>query len=282
MVAVGQQLLNLSPQAPGNLFSLAAILISLAIIPVSLTLSLAPTPIHTVHIDLVKVWRLSHVGLLGAFVAGLVTGSFWALAPVYARGTGLDTSHLTLFISAAVLGGAAFQLPLGRLSDHFDRRLIVFYSTLGGAAASLVIVAVSGLSGLGHWPLIMLSFIWGGCTMTIYAVCLAHANDHAQPEDFVMVGSAMLLVLGISSAVGAPIASLFMMWWGPASLFTFFAICLVLFAGAISMRRRSHVLPVREESETPFHVISGTSPVALELDPRTEATEEEPGTTNTQ
>lgn len=278
MVAVGQQLLNLAPQSPATLYSLAAILISLAIIPVSLTLSLAPTPIQNVHINLVKVWHLSHIGLTGAVVAGLVTGSFWALAPVYARGVGLDVGHLTMFISAAVLGGAAFQLPLGRLSDHFDRRLIVFFSTLAGAATSLLIVVVSGFSSAGYWPLILLSFIWGGCTMTIYAVCLAHANDHAQPEDFVMVGSAMLLALGVSSAIGAPLASLFMTWMGPANLFTFFTICLVLFAVAISVRRRSHVLPVREESETPFHLISGTSPVALELDPRTEEGGAEDGT----
>lgn len=270
MVALGQQLLNLAPQSPGNLFSLAAILISIAIIPVSLTVAIAPTPIQNVRIDLIKLWRLSPAGLLGAVVAGLVTGSFWSLAPVYARGVGFETSQLTLFISAAVIGGAIFQLPLGRLSDHFDRRLVVFFSTLAGAAISLIIFAASIYAGVGYWPLIVLSFLWGGCTMTIYAICLAHANDRADPEDFVMVGSAMLLALGLSSAVGAPLASQFMEWTGPASLFVFMAVCLTGFAGVISFRRRAHVLPVREESETPFHVISETSPVALELDPRTE------------
>lgn len=275
MVAVGQQLLNLSPESPGELFNLAAILISIAIIPVSLTLSIAPAPIQNVQISMTKVWHLSHIGLLGAVVAGLVTGSFWALAPVFARGVGMQTGHLTLFISAAVMGGAVFQLPLGRLSDHFDRRFVVFFSTLGGAAVSLLIVAASGYMEYGYWPLIVLSFLWGGCTMTIYAICLAHANDHADAEDFVMVGSAMLLALGLSSAVGAPVASLFMQLLGPKNLFTFFALCLVAFAGIISFRRRSHVLPLREESETPFHVTPETSPVALELDPRTETHEHE-------
>lgn len=271
MVAIGQQMLNLSPQSPTTLFSLAAILISLAIIPVSLTASVAPAPIQNVRINLVQVWQLSHIGLIGAVVAGLVTGSFWALAPVYARGTGLETVHLTLFISAAVLGGAAFQLPLGRLSDHYDRRLIVFYTSLCGAATSILIVAISGLSDAGHWPLILLSFVWGGCNMTIYAICIAHANDHADPADFVMVGSAMLLGLGLSSAVGASLASIFMSWMGPSGLFTFAAISLVLFALAIALRRRTHVLPVHEETESAFQVIAETSPVALEMDPRTES-----------
>lgn len=274
MLAAGQQLLNISPESPSTLFSLAAILISLAIIPVTLTRSIAPAPIQNVRIDLVQVWDLSHIGLIGAIVGGLVTGSFWALAPIYARGIGLETIHLTLFMSAAVLGGAAFQLPLGRLSDYFDRRLIVLFASLVGAATSLLIVIVSGPIGLGHWPVIGLSFIWGGCSMTIYAICLAHANDNADPESFVMVGSAMLLVFGLSSALGAPMASVTMAWVGPAGLFVFFGVCLLGFAGTIIRRRREHIIPVHEESETPFHYIPGTSPVALEMDPRTEAEEE--------
>lgn len=275
MIAAGQQLLNLSPQSPNTLFSLAAILISLAIIPVSLTAAVAPAPIQNVRINLVQVWHLSHIGLIGPVVGGLVTGSFWALAPVYARGIGLETAQLTWFISAAVLGGAAFQLPLGRLSDHFDRRLVVFYSSLCGAVISLFIVAVSSLASPSGWPLVMLSFLWGGCTMTIYAICTAHANDQADPADFVMVGSAMLLSLGLSSAIGAPLASLFMTGMGPAGLFVFAAVCLTVFAVVIALRRRTHVRPVVDESEAVFHVIPGTSPVALELDPRTEANEEE-------
>lgn len=271
MIAVGQQLLNLTDELPGNLFSLAAILISLAIIPLSLSRSLAPSPIQNVQINLVQVWHLSHIGLLGAIIAGLVTGSFWALAPVFARGMGLETAQLTLFISAAVLGGALLQLPLGRLSDHVDRRQVVFYMTLAGAALSVLIVIAANYSHVSHWPLILLSALWGGCTMTIYAICLAHANDNASAESFVMVGTAMLLAFGLSSAVGAPLASLLMTWIGPPGLFVFFAICLLVFGFTISIRRRTHVLPPKEEVETPFQVIAETSPMALELDPRTES-----------
>ncbi len=271
MIAVGQQLLNVAPRNPDALFSLAAILISIAIIPVSLTLSLAPTPIQNVRINLLQVWRLSHVGLLGAMVGGMVTGSFWALAPVFARGIGMDTGSLTLFISAAVLGGAAFQLPLGRLSDYCDRRLVLFYISLAGVVVSILIFLAARLWMQGFWPLIGLSFLWGGCTMTIYAISLAHANDCASPEDFVMVGSAMLLALGLSSAVGAPVASALTILMGPSGLFVFFALCLVAFMAMIFWRRRAHVLPVRDPTEAPFQVIADTSPVALELDPRTES-----------
>lgn len=271
MVAIGQQLLNLSPQSPNTLFALAAIVISLAIIPVVLTSSVAPAPLQNIKLDLPRVWNLSHIGLIGAIVAGLVTGSFWALAPVYARGVGLETAELTLFISAAVMGGAVFQLPLGRLSDRYDRRLIVFFSSILGAIISLLIVWASAADDVARGILIALSFVWGGCAMTIYAICLAHANDQADPSEFVMVGSAMLMGLGLSSAVGAPLASGFMAWTGPTGLFTFAALCLTGFAVAIAARRRTHVLPVHDETETAFQVVPEVStPITLELDPRTE------------
>jgi len=41
---------------------------------------------------------------------------------------------------AAVLGGLAFQVPIGRLSDRFDRRIVLAALGLGfaGTAAALV------------------------------------------------------------------------------------------------------------------------------------------------
>jgi len=71
MMTVGQQLLNLSLPEPFYVFGLAAILLSLAIIPVSLTLTLAPVPLQNVKISLRRVWQLSHVGIIGAVVSGL-------------------------------------------------------------------------------------------------------------------------------------------------------------------------------------------------------------------
>jgi MFS family permease len=200
MITVGQQLLNLAEPGSGMLFGLAAILFSLSIIPVSLTTSLAPAPINRVKISPRKLWRLSRVGTLGGIAGGLTVGAFWSLGPVYARGVGFDTFQLATFISAVVIGGAIFQLPLGRLSDHFDRRLVLLGSATLGIGTSLAL-------GLGVLPTYtttaLVAMVWGGSVMTLYAICLAHANDRASPEDFVLVSSAMLLIHGLAAAVGS-------------------------------------------------------------------------------
>ena len=266
MMMVGQQLLNFADPKASDLFTLAAILLSLAILPVSMTLSLQPAPLASVRLDLRKIWKLSHVGMGGALAAGLASGAFWSLGPVYAKSVGLSTAQLTLFMSAAVLGGAIFQLPFGRLSDHYDRRLVVLFLSVAGASISLLLVFLPNVGNL----LLGLSFLWGATVMTLYAICLAHATDHAQPEDFTMVGSGILLVFGLSSAIGGPLASLFMSLVGSAGLFAFCAVSLLLFSIGIFFRRKAHVIPVHDETE-PFRVMSDSiTPMAMEMDPRTE------------
>ena len=277
MITVGQQMLNLADAGSYQLFSLAAILLALAIIPVSLTLSLAPAPLPRVRLNLRKVWQQSHVGLGGAIVGGLVTGAFWALGPLYARSQGYETFQLTIFMTAVVLGGAVFQLPVGRLSDRYDRRVVVFVMALAGAAMSIVVAVMPSLvQNKTFWLPILLAFLWGGAVMPQYAICLAHANDRAAQEDFVMVGSGMLLTLGICSAIGAPLASLTMRFIGPEGLFIYSAVCLFMFAAAIAVRRRTHVLPLHEENEPFRSTTDMATPAAYEMDPRTPEPEPEP------
>ena len=268
MIVVGQQLVNLASPEASTLFAVAAILLSVAIIPVSMTTALAPAPLVRVKISPRKAWRLSRVGVGGAVAAGLATGAFWSLGPLYARNVGMDTYQLTLFMSSAVLGGAALQFPLGRLSDHYDRRLVVLGAAVVGAALSVALGVIPDLSG---WLRIGLAFFWGGSTMTLYAICLAHANDRAQPKDFVMIGSSILLTYGVASAIGAPLAALAMRFFGGEGLFLFAGVVLALLALGVLKRRRTHYLPVVDET-VPFRAVADvTTPGALEMDPRMEA-----------
>lgn len=270
MITVGQQMLNLFSVNSFQLFSLAAVLLSLAIIPVSLTLSLAPAPLQEVSINLRKVWRQSHVGMGGAVIGGLVTGAFWSLGPVYARAEAFDTFQLTLFMSIIVFGGAVFQLPIGRLSDNYDRRIVILFCALSAGLISILMVILPLLlPQFDHWLLISLAFFWGGAVMTQYAICLAHANDRAAPEDFVMVSSGMLLATGLCAAIGAPLASLAMRIIGASGLFVFSSICMFSFALAIAVRMRTHVLPLQTVNE-PFRAVADmTTPAVYEMDPRT-------------
>jgi MFS family permease len=272
MVMSGQQLLNLGNTQDWMLFGLAAIFVSIAIIPVSLTLSAAPAAIHQVKVNIFKVWQHSHIALIGAVVTGLVTGAFWSLAPIYAKDNGFESSQLAAFVSATVLGGACFQLPLGKVSDRFDRRTVLMYLALAGAAVSLLFVGLPYVvTTFGGWPAAISAFFWGGTCMTLYAICLAHANDNATSDDFVEISSAMLITLGLSSAIGAPLASFAMSLMGANGLYAFTSVCLITFFIIVVLRRRSHELPFDLETKDNFRAVTEmTGPAAFEMDPRTE------------
>ncbi len=272
MVMTGQQLLNLGNAQDWMLYGLAAIFVSIAIIPVSLTLSAAPAAIHQVNVNIFKVWQHSHIALIGAVVTGLVTGAFWSLAPIYAKDYGFESSQLAAFVSATVLGGACFQLPLGKVSDRFDRRTVLMYLALAGAAVSLLFVGLPYVvKTFAGWPAAISAFFWGGTCMTLYAICLAHANDNATSDDFVEISSAMLITLGISSAIGAPLASFAMTLMGANGLYAFTSVCLITFFIIVVLRRRSHELPFDVETKDNFRAVTEmTGPAAFEMDPRTE------------
>ena len=53
------------------------------------------------------------------------------------------TAAVALFMSTVVIGGAAQQWPLGRLSDRMDRRKVIVLASLGAASAGVAMVVLA-------------------------------------------------------------------------------------------------------------------------------------------
>ncbi|MGB5325261.1 MAG: MFS transporter [Pseudomonadales bacterium] len=273
MIAAGQQLLHLPVTDPGQYYLVAAILLILSVIPVSLTQTMAPTLLKRTKISLLKVWRYSHIALLGAVVSGLITGGYWAMAPIYGDAIGLDASQIAWFMSASVMGGAIFQYPLGRVSDYIDRRIVLQCVAIFATLVCLLLYYAS--TEKSPSKIILLAFFWGGTCLTIYAICLAHASDVAQACDFIEISSSMLITLGISSAIGAMLGSVCMKLLGPAGLYAYMALFLLVFALIVQVRRRTHPRFRDMSTHENFQPLPGmTTPMVYELDPRHDEQEE--------
>ena len=74
---------------------------------------------------------------------------------------------------------------------------------------------------MGFWSVNLLGAAWGAVAFPLYAVAVAHANDYAEPEDYVMVSSGLLLMYGIGAIIGPFVASIFMSSVGAVGLFAF-------------------------------------------------------------
>ncbi|MCB1475157.1 MAG: MFS transporter [Rhodobiaceae bacterium] len=219
-VAFGQLLLQADDPGGFQLFIYSSVLMSLAVIPVGLTRSEAPAPTRRVSFDFSAIIRISPYALMGTAMAGLANGAFWGLAPLYGVQTGFSSNDIAVAMTVTILGGAALQLPLGRLSDIVDRRIVISASNvvLGLIAA---IIALQ-LFGTGAWGALV-AFLFGGLLLTQYGLCIAHANDFVGDGDFVQLAGALLLVFGACAAVGPVAGSILMTAFGPNALFWFVA-----------------------------------------------------------
>ncbi|MEK9662905.1 MAG: MFS transporter, partial [Alphaproteobacteria bacterium] len=123
--AAGQQLLRIADPAGFELFVISSVLISLALVPVALTTSVAPAPVVTGRLNLIALYRMSPLGAVVTFAAGLSNAAFWGLAPLFGLSIGLGTGEIATLMSVIILGGIALQWPTGWLSDRFDRRHVI-------------------------------------------------------------------------------------------------------------------------------------------------------------
>jgi MFS family permease len=63
---------------------------------------------------------------------------------------------------------------------------------------------------------------YGGLSLTTYAVCLAHVNDHLHPTQMVAASATVLLANGIGSVLGPVVVSATMELTGPNAFFASF------------------------------------------------------------
>ncbi len=213
----GQYVLRLGEPEHFELFCIASIIYSLALLPVLLTQAGAPTPAPRERPSIPELWRVSPLGLLGVMAAGVVNAGFNGLGPVFAYDTNLTVSQTSTFIAAGLWGGLLLQWPVGKMSDHIDRRSVLTGVAL---AAAVVSAGVAFTSIVGHFAsMVALTVIYGGLSFAIYSICVSHANDFAPAEKLVRVSSGLLMAYGMGAALGPLLSSALMTWFGAETLF---------------------------------------------------------------
>jgi len=236
-LVAGQLMLNLAPATGFELFSLVALLFSVAVIPVLLTAKHAPAIEAPQHVGLREIYRISPLGTVGVLGLGMAQSAFFSLGAVFAHNIGLTTEQMSLFLSAGILGGAVLQWHVGRFSDKFGRRRLLTSAALASAALAAVAIFVSNA------PLAVLVatvFLFSATSMPIYSLCIAHTNDSLSPQQMVAASGTLMLIYG-TGAIGGPFADGALMGWlGPGAYFGYLAAAYLLIGlfGIYRMVRR--------------------------------------------
>ena len=217
---LGQFLLTIANPAEFQLFVIASIIFSIALVPILLTRAISPKPVTTKRMRLRDLFAVSPVGVVGTIAAGLSNASLNSLGAVYGADNKFTVAQVSAFMASIILGGMVLQFPIGRLSDRFDRRTVLMLVALATALCALGIVWYTPDAG---WMLICTAIVYGGFAFTIYPLSTAQVNDLADPDQLVQVSAGLLVAYGIGAIAGPIIAAQIMGWVGPQGLFLFIA-----------------------------------------------------------
>jgi len=181
-IMAGQMVVASADIGNGSLFMMAGILFCASLIPTAISSAMAPKPLQSVSLDIKGLYRNSPVASAACLLVGIANGAWGTLGAVYGARIGISTFEIALMMSLVVLAGALAQMPVGRLSDRMDRRYVLAGAAAGcGVIALLIFVAMPRSGG----AVLVMTAAYGMLAYTLYSIAVAHANDHASPEDFV-------------------------------------------------------------------------------------------------
>jgi MFS family permease len=258
-LALGQLLIGQAEVETVGPFNAIAVLFAVALVIVSTTRAEPPRATASTSLPFSQLSRAAPVAVAGCMVSGLVSASFYSLVPAWMQDEDIARETIATFMLIAVLGGLAFQVPIGRLSDRFDRRIVLSMLSFGFAVAAIAVV------NLPHSDAVILpaAALLGGFMSTLYPVCVANAHDQMPADQVVVVSGRLILVSGLGSILGPLIGTSVMARFSIDGVFYFMAAVGLLLALLAAARRLVTAPPTHRERT--FEILAQATPLAHDL-----------------
>ena len=196
--AFGQLFLNIASPETATLFMIVSILISVSLVPILVVVSKQPDFSITEFLTIKELYNTSPLGVTAILLTGLAHGTLWGIGSIYALKNGLTIEQVSIFMFTFIIGGAINQYLIGYLSDRYDRRTVLV--TVAFLASFFCILAV--IFGTSFISLLIITFIFGGLTVPLYAIAIAHTNDFLNKKEMVAASAGLQLAGGAGLTVG--------------------------------------------------------------------------------
>lgn len=205
-IACGQFLVTAADVDGFTLFAVSSVLVSLALVPMSLSASASPPVVVPEPISLRVMLRTAPTGVVVAFLVGGALGSISGIGGVYAASQGLTPLQVALFVGAPMIGSLFGQIPLGRLSDRVPRRLVILLAALASAAGCLMMLGLDERTAVG----IVVMALMGAFAYPIYSLAVAQTNDWLRDAQRANASAVLVRMNGIGALIGPTAAALAM------------------------------------------------------------------------
>ncbi|KZD08346.1 MFS transporter [Oceanibaculum pacificum] len=261
----GQMLVSVADPISIGFFLLISACASLSLVPVALTRAATPAIPSVSMLSLRELYAIAPAALVGCFSSGLTNAAVIGLLPIYGLQVGFGVGAIAGLVSVMQLGSLLAQWPLGWMSDRIDRRQVIV-AGLGVVVVTSAVIALFG-GQLPSWSIYIIFALWGATGLSVYAICIAHASDFAEPSKMVPLTSSLLLTWALGSAVGPIVASYAMEVMGPGGLFVYAGVIATLTGGFVTYRMTRRA-PVPVDQREKFVNMPATSPQVSKMNPR--------------
>ena len=263
----GQFFMNIASAMETTLFVIAGILLCASIVPVALSHNRGPVVEEVSPMSLIKLYKISPLGVVSCLVSGTIYSAIFNLLPIYALEYNIVEFRLSLYMGAAIFGAFILQFPVGYLSDTYDRRSVLLGLLFISIIAGLLVTV---LAPLGYFSVLCIATaITCGIISCTYPLSIAEVFDRLRQSEMIAAMGCMILVFSIGGIIGPYTAALMMKQFGNVALFYFLAIIQFLLAGFVLHRMGVRkALPTEEQEKFVMQAAAITTPA--ELDPRSE------------
>lgn len=224
--AGGQWLLAVGDPSGFELFVLVSVLVSVAAVPVLMTVLRTPVLEAGERVSLGRLWHRAKMGVIGLLLIQFCGSLVYGMGAVYAARRGLAAADVALFMGALLAGAMVMQWPLARLSDAIDRRWVLGSASVLAAAAAFF-AASDQVEGVAFYAA---AFVFGGFCLSQYSLVVALIHDHLRPSEITGVSGTIALLSGLVAVTGPYTIALVIERFGAASYFQVMGGLLVLMA----------------------------------------------------
>lgn len=235
-LGLGAWLFGMIP-ADGNLAPIVTIFFTaIALLPIGLTRLPTPPAPAKAGVDIGMAWRNSPVAFVGVLAAGGLSMVVQGFTPIYAAANNVGQKDVAALMFGMQFGLFFVQYPLGLLSDRIDRRIVLVITCLLITGVGVLALGVSFGSLL---LLILVYAIWAGAVESVYSIANAHANDRANPADFVPLAATLLVAWSVAATIVPLGVTLLTPVFGAQTFIYAVMIVAVAFAVFVLLRLRS-------------------------------------------
>ncbi len=202
-VSIGQFLLNVADTNGFSLFILSSVLVSLSLVPVSLSATSAPPITTPTPVSIKRLWQIVPTGLVTSFFVGAASGTLLGIGAVYAATVGMPESRIAVFMTAPMVGALVGQMPIGWVSDRVSRRAVILAVSLAASAAAIAPTMFDPQSNAA----IVSMFVLGATLFPAYSLGIAYTNDWLTADQVLGASGSLVRINGTGAVIGPLLAA---------------------------------------------------------------------------